>query len=679
MSGVGSMGSTGHVNEEDFAQVEHTGLPQAFIGQSSEDKWVQRLEEELSDVDRDWALPQARLAVKDKNSNFGANLNPGEMDASIVGSQTDPCGIPLKSTADALINTYFTSIHPSFPIINEIDFRNEYHEYLTLLIPEKSNDRTFRTILQMVFAIGAVHAHMIQTDWTGDDRDHLRYFTRAQVLGVGIGVLNNLVFHEQVQIFGLGAMYFMVTDQLNRQVTEIPSKYLVLIARPRAWNALGLAIRSAQALGMHLQNTTPTLTDMEIEIRVRMWHSILSLEHAINVMTGRPSMVHDKDCNVPLPSLNLQEALSQKATRSAEPYTVSSLDDKGSSGPSSTFLSDRTFSLISVPPFKTPMWVVYFRYFVELQALAQQVMTRLYNPQIRMLKWSEIHGKIREMDDELVRWARSLPTPFNILEPSLDMQYEPYRVAIGVLFNSTRATINRPCLCRIDRKLSNQSSHSVEKSQESASRCVHSARAILEYLSDEPNLDKDHFGLLWWMLQHHLKRATTVLLLELAFRSVHMPSEAEDILIDAHKAIRWLRALASFSTASKRCWTNLSRLLQLAAQKIGRNASEIVTSDFLQQTSPSSHKDFDMAEPFFPSRDQAVPRAWDPMGYYGEDPRDQREPLGGLNTYELDEFGFLQNLGLSSMFPTVGEDGGPTEGEYNEATQAHELFREPTG
>ena len=33
-----------------------------------------------------------------------------------------------------------------------------------------------------MFAIAAVHAHLIQADWTGDAKDHMLYFSQARVL-----------------------------------------------------------------------------------------------------------------------------------------------------------------------------------------------------------------------------------------------------------------------------------------------------------------------------------------------------------------------------------------------------------------------------------------------------------------------------------------------------------------
>ena len=223
-SGVGSMGSTDIANEEDFRQYGAEEQAQTFIGNASEERWLQRLERELSESDRSENEPklhpppnlagstgQQRRIAKTKSFPY-----PEDMDTSIIGNEIDPYGLPVKSAADALVRTYFATVHPSFPLIDRALFSHQFEEYFTMSESETFKDRTFITTLQIVFAIGAVHAHRTRAEWAGDDRDHLLYFARARVLGIEMGILSDLVYHGQVQVFGLSGMYFMVTNQINR-------------------------------------------------------------------------------------------------------------------------------------------------------------------------------------------------------------------------------------------------------------------------------------------------------------------------------------------------------------------------------------------------------------------------------------------------------------------------------
>lgn len=221
--GVGSMGSTDHINLDDLMQHRSAQQAPAFTGQASETKWTEKLHEELlpkkygemsKSQSRDQGFPQenATDAVGGKKARPYAE----DMDAAIVGHQIDPFSLPVKSTADHLVSAYFTTIHLSFPILNQMDFMDQYDQLYSTMDPEGMEHRTFLAILQLVFAIAAVHAHLIQADWTGDVRDHMLYFSQARVLAVDTGILNDDCYLSQVQVFGLGGMYLLVTDQLNR-------------------------------------------------------------------------------------------------------------------------------------------------------------------------------------------------------------------------------------------------------------------------------------------------------------------------------------------------------------------------------------------------------------------------------------------------------------------------------
>lgn len=76
----------------------------------------------------------------------------------------------------------------------------------------------FVALLQIVFALGAVHAHVTNCGWVGDDRDHLLYFARSRILSTYAGALSESVNIDQMQLFDLASLYLIATDQSNRFV-----------------------------------------------------------------------------------------------------------------------------------------------------------------------------------------------------------------------------------------------------------------------------------------------------------------------------------------------------------------------------------------------------------------------------------------------------------------------------
>lgn len=204
------MGSTDHVDQNDFMREGSADYFPSFAGQSSETKWTEKLSKELLSKQRVKKYTSQKVGGK-KPQRYAE-----DMDSAVVGNQIDPFSLPVKSTADSLVKAYFSTVHLSFPILNKMDFMDQYDRLYSTMDPEGFEHRTFVATLQLVFAIAAVHAHLIQADWTGDARDHMLYFSQARVLAVDTGILNDECYLGQVQVFGLGGMYLLVTNQLNR-------------------------------------------------------------------------------------------------------------------------------------------------------------------------------------------------------------------------------------------------------------------------------------------------------------------------------------------------------------------------------------------------------------------------------------------------------------------------------
>ena len=424
---------------------------------------------------------------------------------------------------------------------------------------------------------------------------------------------------------------------------------------PRAWNLSGLAVRSAQALGLHLRDVSDLVPAEMKEFNAYNWYALMTLESMLTLVTGRPTMINPRDCSVTIPR-TLADAKSPTTIRMPYdlPYQRSRIDSRhrtsslGISEPRQEVFLDgmRTHDT-------TQTAAIYFVHYAELCMLAKEVVGELYKPGIRKMKWADIQSKIERLDRRLFEWKDGVNPPFESASPSSDPETESCRVTLRILFYSTRTIINRPCLCRIGERIQDQSRSSTRDELSSANKCVESARATLSLILHKPDSTILHEGTMWWMLLHHLKRALTVLLLELAFRAEHMPSDAGEILAEAKAAVHWLHDMGKASPDARRTFSRMRRLLQLAAQKVGGDTSDMPTSSE-EETAPiqlghqqrplSSHDDADHSAP-------------PPRGFYGGATQDQLPYDGDLNTgNELDQFGFLRaEGGRGSLFPTASE------------------------
>ncbi|KAL8817297.1 MAG: hypothetical protein Q9223_003852 [Gallowayella weberi] len=295
------------------------------------------------------------------------------------------------------------------------------------------------------------------------------------------------------------------------------------------------------------------MTESKKSFRLAIWFSVLSLERTVAVMTGRPSIVRDIDCSVALPSTGMVDPDVHLPTRNSRDQAGSAWLDI--QGPAATM--DPNF----------------FLRYVELTSLADSVLSLLYSAGIRHVKWQRMQSTIQELDLNLSTWNAALPEPFST-EPTHQIpEQNTARIALGMLFHSTRILINRPCLCRLDYRIDHQSDTSDSFNVATANRCIASARATLALIPDEPDMALIYQGPLWWMGFHHLKRAATVSILGMMFLYRHPSAVAADVLSDAKKAVNWLFAMGKFSSPARSAWVTLSRLLLRTAQTTGGDAS----------------------------------------------------------------------------------------------------------
>lgn len=189
---------------------------------------------------------------------------------------------PPRHIADKMLDCYFFTVHPSFPIIAKIPFIQQYDMYYKRcdLRPTKR----WLAVLNLVFALATKFAQLVSKSWASEADSPLAFFTRARKLSFTESQLLEHPDLQQVQIEGLMAFFLMGMGHVNR-----------------SWKACGVAVRSAIALGINLRSESKDTSNLSKEIRYRVWWSIYTLENTLSIMTGRPTCVPDKFSTTPLP------------------------------------------------------------------------------------------------------------------------------------------------------------------------------------------------------------------------------------------------------------------------------------------------------------------------------------------------------------------------------------------
>jgi hypothetical protein len=140
------------------------------------------------------------------------NYNLDDFDISLPGP-IDEYAMPSRHVADLLLDDYFTTVHPFFPIISQHVFCTQYRASYNSADRPSDN---WLAVINIIFAIAARRAHLIRAHWCGDGQDDLIYLARARKLGMDDDVLFSLPDLLQVQLKGLIAFYLLSINQINR-------------------------------------------------------------------------------------------------------------------------------------------------------------------------------------------------------------------------------------------------------------------------------------------------------------------------------------------------------------------------------------------------------------------------------------------------------------------------------
>lgn len=226
----------------------------------------QNARQETGDLDKTGELAETNLA---KASVFSARA----VAASPAAGSTGTTALPSAQEMDSMLDIYFSTAGVVFPFIHEESFRETYAEY-------SANGwtrvrRTWLGTLNMIFAMAS-----------NFDRDSIPSARQRQE--------RSTIFYKRAS---------ELCGELAKQVIGLETvNYLLLVTfycqgsqrSVQAWNVLGLAVRSAMALGLHSPLPRGPTTDWQAEYRHRTWLVLYCLDKVLSVAFGRPVCIPDE-------------------------------------------------------------------------------------------------------------------------------------------------------------------------------------------------------------------------------------------------------------------------------------------------------------------------------------------------------------------------------------------------
>lgn len=537
-----------------------------FVGKNSEVQWLRAVamaQTERVDDEAGGLLSQRRGSIAPGNEQVTSFSYWADGESVDIDFFVDPYELPQPETAERLLQCYMLRVHDSFPILPRKTFEDQFRKYFTALqngnAPRLSPK--WQAILNMVFAIGAKYSHLIKASWRADERDHLIYQARARAFGLNETTITTHSDVPQIQSLGLLAFYWLSVGQVNR-----------------AWTVIGIALRFAYSLGLHVRNEDPSATAAKRETLVRTWWSLYSLERTLSIVTGRPSIIVDSCCSVPLPMPVPEENISDDVEAV---YRMR----KGSA---TTLFAANTYSISSSVIIEHPQTPVglgtadansgsYFRAVVQLSIITQNILTSLYSAGTMVRPPGEVQQDMAQLGQRLDQWLALLPVEFNFQEPHnrSNDKFIRERLLLGLQLSSARMLLTRPCLS--GRRQTWRECNEASFASRMANNCVEAAKTTVAFLPDEPRPDLLYDHGPWWCLTHHIMQAISVFLLGLS----HPSSTSQDSMTLVHylkKAIRWLQNMQD--PVAERAQSVALRIFESVARRYSLDVSDLWANGF---------------------------------------------------------------------------------------------------
>ncbi|RAR13228.1 C6 transcription factor [Stemphylium lycopersici] len=175
--------------------------------------------------------------------------------------------LPGRRQADKLLSVYWDIVHPLYPFLDKQEFLARY-ENLWVHQESDEEDPIFLCVLNLVFALSS----QLNGDVSPSERHASAdsFFERAKE-SLDLWHLNTL---QSVQMLLLLSIYLQSVCAINQ-----------------GWMMIGVAIRTAQSLGLHLHETSRQITSQEKqELAGKVWHTCVLLDRMAAMTYGRPSM-----------------------------------------------------------------------------------------------------------------------------------------------------------------------------------------------------------------------------------------------------------------------------------------------------------------------------------------------------------------------------------------------------
>ncbi|KAK5020729.1 hypothetical protein LTS07_011465 [Exophiala sideris] len=501
--------------------------------------------------------------------------------------------LPPRANADSFVDIYFSTIHIAYPFVSEPDFRRTYESFW-----QSDSLEGFRgpwlSLLLTIFAIGSCYVRVAESEGRVSNpqgpHQHQLHFDHAIAIAQKYSSKHTV---DHICALLAQCFYLLATCQTDR-----------------CWTTLGLAVRIAQSIGLHVEDDHRTGGEDALapqEVCRRVWYSIFVLDRLLALQLGRPPAITDDGFNVKLPSqqsdVDLVNPIGQHDIHGTE-------------------------------------WVGdYFIAMIKFSEIIGRVFESLYGPR-RAEDAASILSHINRLDVELLQWRSNLRRNLRFdLSHTFERSiiYKRQRNMLAVKFYNLQALIHRPLLspAKILGTYPNPMTfYQAECGRISMSKrkCVVAAQQTAKLLHNLDDKKSLVYGFPWWQMILCLICASSILLVASMCVDLDLDKEVfKDIDWaavdeDAEVCLKVCQALSSNSNAARLASDIMQRLkktrmisqgkmnerLTMGATPAAENGTDTITdilpsSDLFQVTMPSQFDSTGQSQESFNLMFQTVP------------------------------------------------------------------------
>ncbi|KAL2185519.1 hypothetical protein L209DRAFT_691226 [Thermothelomyces heterothallicus CBS 203.75] len=197
--------------------------------------------------------------------------------------------LPPRQVAEALLRSYYTSIHSMTPILHWNTFTQTVDGMYRPGNPLRVS-KAFASVLFAVMAVGRL--------FTAEDSQN-RAHTATQLLEATQTLIDPWINEYELDHARALVLVTIALNELN--------------LKSAAWSWLGRAVRVAQDLGLYTEPATAPF--VEAEMRRRTWWTVYVLDRSLALELGRPMLIDDSDCDVSLPAAVDDHHISERGQR----------------------------------------------------------------------------------------------------------------------------------------------------------------------------------------------------------------------------------------------------------------------------------------------------------------------------------------------------------------------------